>query len=179
MKVIRELGLSFAGRREDSATRSSSSLAGLAKISKSTTIGSRNKVFAFSKCGESSTAGQSYRNLLSMGRVALSSSQVLKCMNSQRIVSFALTPLFDLGLVYETNFTANVLYPTPKNSHLIDLSRLVILLVSLARDQPEDLQNCGDLYLSTEVHKQNQENRLSIIASNRSQMEICVRSLWV
>lgn len=45
-------------------------------------------------------------------------------------------------------------YFTPLKKHLLDLSGLVVLLLSLARVQPEDLESCGELPFSVQVQKQ-------------------------
>lgn len=43
---------------------------------------------------------------------------------------------------------------TPAKKDLLDLSGLVVLLLSLARVQSEDLETCGDLPFSMQVHQQ-------------------------
>jgi len=57
--------------------------------------------------------------------------------------------LFDLDRVGGRSVKMDCL--TPLKKHLLDLSGLVVLLLSLARVQPEDLENCGDLPFSTQA----------------------------
>ena len=61
--------------------------------------------------------------------------------------------LFDLELVDERSVKADAVCSAPKKKHLLDLSSLAVLLLSLARVEPEDLQNCSDLPLSTQVQQ--------------------------
>ena len=60
--------------------------------------------------------------------------------------------LFD-KCVDKRNVRFAVFWPPPKK-HFLDLSSLVVLLLAFARVQPEDLQNCSDLPLSTQVRQQ-------------------------
>ena len=61
--------------------------------------------------------------------------------------------LFDLDRINERSIKEGVGYSPPRKKHWPDLSSLVVLLLSLARVQPEDLQDCRDLPLSTQAQK--------------------------
>lgn len=66
--------------------------------------------------------------------------------------------LFDLERVDERSVKADAVCSTPAKKHLLDLSSLAMLLLSLARVEPEDLQNCSDLPLSTQVQQRLKED---------------------
>lgn len=61
---------------------------------------------------------------------------------------------FLLDLDQDRGRSVKVNYFRPPKKHLLDLSGLVVLLLSLARVQPEDLENCGELPFSTQVQQQ-------------------------
>lgn len=80
--------------------------------------------------------------------------------------------LFDIEQVDKRSVKADGVCANPPKKHLLDLSSLVVLLLSLARVQPEDLENCSDLPLSTQVLQQlrNDEPCVQSIAQGNLQM---------
>jgi len=61
---------------------------------------------------------------------------------------------FLLDLDQDCGRSVKVNYFTPPKKYLLDLAGLVVLLLSLAKVQPEDLENCGELSFSTQVQQQ-------------------------
>ena len=76
------------------------------------------------------------------------------CGFTENKIISASTLLFDCVLAGEENFSDPDNCSAPLKRHTLDLSSLVVLLLALARVQPEDLVNCSDLPLSVPVQQQ-------------------------
>ena len=74
-------------------------------------------------------------------------------MTEERL-HFAYTFLFNLGQNDGKGDKADEIWKTPAKKHLPDLAILVLLLLSLTRVEPEDLESCNDFSLSTQVQQQ-------------------------
>jgi len=82
------------------------------------------------------------------------------------------TFLFDLEPIEEKSVQEDDVCLNPPFKHLLDLWILVVLLLSLARVQAEDLDHCSDLPLSTQVQQQlkNDDPSVQLLAHGNFEM---------